>query len=302
MMPGGEHSARAPIVSLVVIAYEMQRELPRTVYSLCPPYQSGIRPDDIELIIVDNGSQKPVEQADLPVEGIQVSMVRMGAASPSPAAAINHGIAMARGALVGLWIDGARLASPGILAGAVAAHRMDPDAPVFTLGFHLGHKPQQEAIREGYCREVEDMLLKTVDWHEDGYRLFDICALGKSAGDGWYSVLPESNGLFLPRTLWQTLGGVDERFQRPGGGLVNLDLMKRIIDHGGARPVTLLGEGTFHQIHNGASTNSSVSPWPEFVREYEAIRGEPFRPSQYDTRYLSVLPQARLGGLLQKFA
>ena len=35
--------------------------------------------------------------------------------------------------------------------------------------------------------------------------------------------MAESNALFMDRDLWLELGGYDERFTTPGGGLANLD-------------------------------------------------------------------------------
>ena len=47
-------------LSIVVIGFDMKRELPRTVLSLLPPYQRGVSHDEVEIIVVDNGSVEPV--------------------------------------------------------------------------------------------------------------------------------------------------------------------------------------------------------------------------------------------------
>jgi hypothetical protein len=56
--------------------------------------------------------------------------------------------------------------------------------------------------------------------------------------------------------------------------------------------VILLGEGSFHQVHGGAATNSLVSVWKPFEQEYQSIRGRnysvPQRPAQY---FGSIPPQ-----------
>ena len=65
----------------------------------------------------------------------------------------------------------------------------------------------------------------------------------------------ESSSLFLTRELWRELGGLDERFALPGGGLVNHDLYRRACALDDVQLVVMLGEGTFHQIHGGASTS-----------------------------------------------
>ena len=45
-----------PDLPIVVVAYNIPRELPRTLYSLSSRYQRHINSDDYEVIIVDDGS------------------------------------------------------------------------------------------------------------------------------------------------------------------------------------------------------------------------------------------------------
>jgi len=47
---------KRPALSVIVIGFDMARELPRTVTSLLPPYQRGLEIEDVEIIVVDNGS------------------------------------------------------------------------------------------------------------------------------------------------------------------------------------------------------------------------------------------------------
>ena len=51
-------------VSIIVICYNMNRELPRTLLSLSLPYQKDIERDDFEVILIDNGSKIPPTSAD----------------------------------------------------------------------------------------------------------------------------------------------------------------------------------------------------------------------------------------------
>jgi glycosyltransferase involved in cell wall biosynthesis len=262
-----------PAISLVVIAYNMARELPRTLTSLMPPYQREIETVDYEVIVVDNGSQPPVEQPSDP----RVRLVRVTDPQPSPARAVNRGISESRADLVGVMIDGARLASPGLIATAQRGAKLDPRAVVATLGFHLGPDAQGRSVRAGYTREREDELLASVEWQADGYRLFEIAAFAESSRDGWFMPIAESNAIFMRRALWDALGGYDERFVSSGGGLVNLDLYERALALPDSQLVMMLGEGTFHQLHGGAATNAPVSRWDEFHAEYATIRGREFR-------------------------
>lgn len=273
-------------ITLIVVAYNMQRELPRTLYSLSLAYQKGALEDDYEVIVVDNGSNPPLDRGVLTGLGFDARIIRVQKPEPSPVKAINEAVLGSVGDYIGIWIDGARIASPGIFEGLAAARALDARAPVLTLGFHLGPKAQQISIQEGYNQEAEDQILRKSDWRQNGYNLFDICARAQSTGLSCFSNLAESNGFFLPRWLWDDLRGFEERFSLPGGGLANLDLFARMLAVSQSKPITLLGEGTFHQFHGGVSTNVTVSPWAIFADEYREIRGKPYKKPQYESRFL----------------
>ncbi len=272
-------------LSLVVIAYNMARELPRTLLSLSPAMQRDCTAGDYELIVVDNGSAQAVEPPPT-AAGVRLVRIEPAVAAASPVQALQLGLDCARGDLVGVLIDGARLASPGLVASALRAQRLSPRAVILTLGFHLGSKVQMQSVHEGYDQAAEDRLLAAARWWEDGYRLFDISVLAGSSSRGWFHPINESNAIFMPRALWSELGGCDPRFVSPGGGYANLDLLKRAVALDGATVVTLLGEGTFHQVHGGVATNALQGPHAAFEAEYLAIRGEPYRPAFYDSLYL----------------
>ena len=98
--------------------------------------------------------------------------------------------------------------------------------------------------------------------------------------EGWFVIPSESNALFLTREHWNELGGYDPAFMTPGGGLANHDIWLRACADPAGRVILLLGEGTFHQIHGGVATNSTVSPWPLFHDEYLRLRGSAYeRPT-----------------------
>jgi hypothetical protein len=261
-----------PRLSVVVISYEMARELPRTIRSLSPAVQRGIEAGDYELIVVDNGSREPPA---FDAFGAQVRTLRIQEPGPSPAAALNRGIAEARAPLVGAMIDGARLASPGLLRHALVAAALDDRAVIATLGFHLGPDLQRRAIAAGYDQAAEDALLERAGWTEDGYRLFDVAVPAHSAAGGWFEVPTESNAIFMPAELWAELGGFDERFTSPGGGFVNLDLFARACALPDSLLVILLGEATFHQVHGGVATNAPTLWHERFAEEYERLCGAP---------------------------
>ena len=78
------------------------------------------------------------------------------------------------------------LASPGLLATALLAEKLDERPVISSLGFHLGFTAQMEAVRKGYDQAHEDALLDAASWTEDGYRLFDIAALAGSSEGGFF--------------------------------------------------------------------------------------------------------------------
>jgi hypothetical protein len=273
-------------LSVVVISFNMRREIPRTLRSLSASYQKTIGREQYEVILVDNGSAQPWIHEELAGIDVNLKIVnREENATPSPARAINRGLQQARGELVGVMIDGARMVTPGLLDACRSAARIYPRALLSTLGFHLGRKPQFIAVPKGYTQEVEDRLLESIAWPDDGYRLFEIAVFAASFRKGWFLPVSESNALFMSRGLWKELGGYDERFVSAGGGLVNLDTYGRAVALPDIRLVSILGEGSFHQVHGGIATNSPSPPGEEWHAEYRRIRGCDYR----DTTMLPVV-------------
>lgn len=288
-MPNNPDPRGSMDLSLIVCAYNMDRELPRTIRTLGRTYQRDMAGCDYEIIVIDNGSARPVQEEALRQIADNVRVVRPQEALISPARAINEAVRACEGQLIGLFIDGARMASPGLLAGALAAYRSDPAKVIGSLAFHLGPDVQLRSVFEGYNQQVEDELLASIPWEEDGYTLFTKSVLALSSAQGWFGVLAESNGVILDRGLWERLGGLDERFSSPGGGLVNLDFWKRAVEASDNTPWIVLGEGTFHQVHGGAATNGTRTDREKMQAEYEALLGERFIKTNYSPRLIGTL-------------
>lgn len=272
----------------------MAREAPRTLHTLSSRYQSGVADDDYEVIAVDAGSNPPLDATLIHEYGPNFRLVR-ARDNPSPASAVNWSVRQSHGKAIALAIDGARMLSPGVIKNTLRALAAYRNPVIATLAWHLGPKPQNESMTEGYNQSAEDRLLDSIDWRSDGYELFKVACLAVSSSGGWLNPLSESNFITVRRAAWSELGGLNERFQSPGGGFVNLDFYREACERLNEL-VLLLGEGTFHQFHGGVATNVPFADHPgiAFSQEYSIIRGREFAPPRIKAEYLGSLPpQAR---------
>jgi hypothetical protein len=292
-------------LSIVVVTYNMPREIPRTLLSLSVGYQRDISGDDYEVIVVDNGSHPPLDAKLLNQFPGTFRLIRIDSASPSPAPAVNRGIAAAEGDVIGVMIDGARIVTPGLLHFGRHGARLYERAVVASLGWYLGFDFQRWSMRSGYDLAQEDVLLASIEWPKDGYRLFDIGTMDESSVEGWFQPIAESNALFMRRQLWEELGGLDERFDGPGGGLVNLDTFYRAMELSDARLVVLLGEATFHQLHGGVATNCPVEKAGDahiaWTTQYRRIRGcDYIKPTLgHLPTYVGIVPRPALSHVIR---
>lgn len=291
-MKGLERWFHRPVLSVVVVFYDMRREAERTLYSLTPAYQHDVTARDYEVIAVDNGSRHPLDPDKVRSFGPQFRYQFYPTDSPSPCAALNAMVRSVRGRYVMCCIDGARILSPGILRRTLDILPLFAHPVVYTLGMHLGRELQNRAMLNGYNQQVEDALLDSVDWRSNGYRLFGISCLAASSRHGPFGPMTESNGLTLRKTDYLALGGYDERFQTPGGGYCNPDFFNRLHEEARFQPMRLLGEATFHQFHGGAATNvpPDQHPGPIMAKEYRAIRGRDFQPVYREPLYWGECP------------
>ncbi len=280
MSAKSRQSADTVRLSIVVVVFKMAREAPRTLFTLSSLYQQGVGDDEYEVVVVDNGSTPSLDQGVVEGFGKHFHYVHNSSDNKTLANAVNTGVKASQGELLGVVVDGARMASPGVLKLALECFDRFENPLVGTPGFHLGHDIQSRTVLAGYNQVAEDRLLASVNWEDDGYKLFEISTPGASSHLAWFGQLLESNLFFLKRSYYEELSGYDERFDFPGGGLVNLDFWLRGCSGSCDTVVTLMGEATFHQFHGGVLSNR-----PDYLTDYEIrkymdqykkIRGESY--------------------------
>jgi cephalosporin hydroxylase len=282
-------------LGVVVVVHNMRREARRTLHSLSRSYQQGVDDLDYEVIVVENGSKPEQRLGEEFVRsfGPEFRYVDLGEdAVPSPAGAVNRGIAATDASTLALMIDGAHVLTPGVLHYGMLGSSMYAPAIASVKQWYVGPGQQPIAVASGYDQGLEDQLFTEIDWPSDGYRLFEISHfIGKR---DWFDGDWESNCVFVPRALIEQIGAMDEAFSNPGGGFVNLDFFERMVSSPGVSLVTILGEGSFHQVHGGTTTNASEPE--QLVRDYrdqyEELRGRRFYMPGQQAHYVGRLPAA----------
>ena len=283
-------------LSVVVVFYNMQREAARTLHSLSRAYQEQLDGIEYEVIVLENGSD-PGQKLDpefVAGFGPEFRIIDLGDdATPSPVTALNHGIRAGRGRAFALMIDGAHVLTPGVLHFGLAGLETYAPAIVATQQWYLGPGQQGDAMDNGYDQAYEDRLFETIRWPSAGYRLFEI---GHFIGDrDWLDGVWESNCLFVPRGLLEQVGGFDESFSIAGGGYANLELYERLGSSPDITVCSILGEGSFHQVHGGTTTNQIDASERRarifgYSEEYARLRGRPFKGPGKPLHFVGRIP------------
>lgn len=282
-----------PLLSIIVIAYDMPRQALNTLISLSPAYQQGVDASEYEVILVENRSKRNMDAEAIARLPGNFRYFLRDESGVSPAAAINFAFSQVRGRFIGLMIDGARMVTPGVVHYALMALRITADAMVVVPGYHLGENEQQFHLTHGYCEEKEQRLLDEIDWQNNGYALFDISCLSGANPNGIFHPFMECNCLFLDADVFREIGQADERFDLPGGGALNLCIYRKVAIHPRTRAFMLAGEGSFHQLHGGVTT-SEVKARDAILRsqseQLTALLGQPYRSPTVEPVLLGRVP------------
>ncbi len=297
-------------LSVIIVVYNMERAAPRSIQALTTRYQRKINSNDYEIIVVDNGSEKALEKTGIEALGDNIQYHYLDTPPPSPAYAINYGVSIAKGDILAIMIDGAHILTPGVLHHGLEMFAVHANPLVLTAPFFLGPDSQMRTISEGYNEAVEDALLAKIDWPEDGYRLFEIGVPFRIVDDPqtrpklfWFIRMFESNCLFVRKETFLAVGGCDERFDLPGGGILLPDLYRELSRLDDVTIVQLLGEASFHQIHGGISTNTTIEKqrekWDSYLAQYLEIRGEPYEVTQKPLLFYGHMPNRPASQLMK---
>ncbi len=254
-------------ITFIIAAYNMERQLVRTLKSLTPYYQEA-EPQELEIIIVDNGSTPPLTHAqfrDFP----RVTKVLRVDGKPSPVFGLNQAIEHAQFSNVALMIDGAHMLSPGVFKNAKAVLQM-LNRPVINVPQYLLGDISQNLRRSAEAYEREEAQLRSLNWPARGYSLFEYALVAGEAIQKDYQGSIESNCLITTKEVLRECGAFDERFDEPGAGLANIEIFLRLRHFHANQYVVLPGEGTFHQDHSGTTTGVSRDERMQLVDEYTA--------------------------------
>jgi hypothetical protein len=240
----------------------MPRQAMNTLHSLSANYQQNISADDYEIIVVENKSNHVLNEAEVkqiaPNSRYFLHEEMREERSVSPVHAINFAFQQCRAPMIGLMIDGARMLTPRVLEYALIAQRIDENALIAVPGYNLGPAEHQLAVEHGYTESIEKNNLQRILWKQNGYRLFDISSLGGANPTGVINPLLESNCVFASKKCFELIGYADTEFTYPGGGSLNLHMFRSL----GMLKETnhyfiLPGEGSFHQLHGGVTTQDT---------------------------------------------
>ena len=114
--PGRPPVLDGPPLSVIVVSYDMTVQIQNTLQTLLPTYQQRVEASQYGVVLIDNGSPKPLPRWMLgDAENLEYHHVPREKASVNPGVAINWAVSHNRSPMLCIMIDGARLLTPGVL-------------------------------------------------------------------------------------------------------------------------------------------------------------------------------------------
>ena len=303
---GDEVRDRAPLappapdetldLSVVVVFYNMRREAARTLHSLSRAYQRGIDDLDYEVIVVENGSDEDQRLGEEFVRsfGPEFRYLDLGEdATPSPTDALNRAIKIARGTRVRAHDRRCTRRHPGrpaVRHGRACAptspRSSRPNSGTSGPGSSRSSSTRATTRRRGRAVRRRSTGRPTGTGSSRS-------ATSSATATGSTACSRATACSCRARSLEQ-VGGFDDSFSMPGGGYANLDLWERLASSPDVTMVSILGEGSFHQVHGGTTTNDSAhddrrSKIFGYGEHYEELRGRLLRGPAKPMHYVGTL-------------
>jgi len=263
------HKDTCPLLSFVVVVYNMPRQAMNTLYSLSAAHQQNSDERDYEIIVVENQSNNNLIADEVSALKGNFRYFLRQETSQSPVGAINFGLEQAGANHICLMVDGARMVTPRVVEYALMAIRANTNALIAVPGYSLGWQDQHHNIDAQYDETQEIALLAACQWQQNGYRLFDIATISGANPNGFMNPLMECNCVIASARHFTAIGGANTDFQLPGGGSINLHMFRQLGLLPDSTPYFLMsGEGSFHQYHGGITT----SQWHDLAEVLESHR------------------------------
>lgn len=103
--------------------------------------------------------------------------------------------------------------------------------------------------------------------------------------------------MFTTRAALDDIGGPDVRFDQSGGGVLNLDLYRELVERPSSQLVVLPGEASFHQYHGGVTTRTDEGRedmLAQFRARYGEVRHKEFHAPLREPVLLGEVPPQAL--------
>ena len=283
-----------PLLSIIVIGYQMPRQLGQTLFTLSEAYQQDVSANDYEVIVVENDSDRMLSPEKVNLMGNNFHYFTYHEKGQSPVAAINFAFEKCQGDFIGLLIDGAHMVTPRVVKYALTAYRAFDYPVVVVPGYHLGAERQTQDPT--YTQEYEQQILEELNWQQNGYKLFEVAGFSPANKHSYFHPVMECNCVFAPLISFERIGYCDEGFNLKGGGSINLHVYRQLATLLESEIVVLPGEGSFHQFHGGVTTSDYSGRSEEILSHNKQLN------ALWDGRFKSVSKEPILLGAVTYWA